>query len=197
MKIKIGNLYPYELALYGENGNLKALKYALEQVSIEVEIINIEKKEPLDIKNFDMLYLGSGRKQFIDAIKERLLPYKNDLLDFIKKDRILLATGNSVAILEILGLYEVEYQESRKVADVVATSSLCNGKILGFQNTEYLIKSTNHLLFNMESGFGNNETNMEGYFENNFYATTIIGPLLARNDNLTKYFVDKIKESLK
>ena len=28
MQVKIANLYPYELNLYGENGNIKALKYA-------------------------------------------------------------------------------------------------------------------------------------------------------------------------
>lgn len=195
MQIKIGNLFPYELTLYGENGNLKALKYALEQEKIQVEITNIEKDTEVNIKDYDMLYLGSGRKVFIDEIKERLKPFKEDMLDFIKKDKVLLATGNSVAILSILDLYEVEYQNDRKVADVVATTSLCNGKIFGFQNTEYLIKSTNHILFNMESGYGNNSTGMEGFQTNNFYATSIIGPILARNDNLTNYFVNILKEN--
>jgi len=45
MQVKIANLYPYELNLYGENGNLKALKYALEQKDIEVEITSINKED--------------------------------------------------------------------------------------------------------------------------------------------------------
>lgn len=195
MKIKIGHLFPYELTLYGENGNLKALKYALEQKDIEVEITPLNKENNFSIKEYDMLYIGSGRPTFIDDIKERLEPYKKDILDYINKDKVLLATGNSISILEILGLYEVEYYNKRKVADVIATTSLCNGVIKGFQNTEYLIKTTNSILFNMDKGFGNNETSMEGYQKNNFYATSIIGPILARNDNLVKYFVDLLIEN--
>lgn len=190
MKIKIGHLYPYELNLYGENGNLKALKYALEKQNITVEINNIHKEDKLDIKEYDMLYIGSGRPDFINDVKLRLEPFKQDFLDFINKDKVILATGNSIAIMELLRLYEVEYFPKRKVADITATTSLCNGKIYGFQNTEYLMKTTKNILFSMEQGYGNNNTNMEGYQEKNFYATSIIGPILARNDNLTDYFVN-------
>lgn len=190
MQITIGHLYPYELTLYGENGNIKALKYALEQKNIQVNIININKEDELDLNKIDFLYIGSGRKEFLDEITTRLEPFKEQFLDYIKKDKIFLVTGNAISIFSLLGLYEVEEYDNRKVADVEATTSLCKGNILGFQNTEYLIKSTNHILFNMDKGYGNNETLMEGYQEHNFYATSIIGPILARNDALTKYFVD-------
>lgn len=190
MKIKIGHLYPFELTLYGENGNLKALKYALEKKGIEVEIESINKEDKFNIKDYDFLYIGSGRPEFLKEIKERLEPYKKDILDYINKDRVMLATGNSIAIMELLRLYEIEEYKKRRVSDVEGTSSLCNGKIYGFQNTEYLIKSTSNILFSLDKGYGNNETLMEGYKKNNFYATSIIGPILARNDNLTEYLVD-------
>lgn len=190
MKIRIGNLYPLELTLYGENGNLKALKYALEKKNIEVEITSINKEDNLDLKEYDFVYIGSGRQEFLKDIKERLEPYKKDFLDYINKDKVLLATGNSIYIMELLRLYEIEEYDKRKVSDVTGTTSLCNGKIYGFQNTEYLIRTTNDILFSLESGYGNNETFMEGYKNNNFYATSLIGPLLARNDNLTDYIVE-------
>lgn len=190
MKIRIGNLYPLELTLYGENGNLKALKYALEKKGIEVEITSINKEDKLDLKNYDFIYIGSGRQEFLKDIKERLEPYKKDFLDYINKDKVMLATGNSIYIMELLRLYEIEEYDKRKVSDVTGTTSLCNGKIYGFQNTEYLIRTTNDILFSLESGYGNNETFMEGYKKNNFYATSLIGPLLARNDNLTNYIVE-------
>lgn len=190
MKIRIGNLYPLELTLYGENGNLKALKYALEKKNIEVEITSINKEDNLDLKEYDFVYIGSGRQEFLKDIKERLEPYKKDFLDYINKDKVLLATGNSIYIMELLRLYEIEEYDKRKVSDVTGTTSLCNGKIYGFQNTEYLIRTTNDILFSLENGYGNNETFMEGYKNNNFYATSLIGPLLARNDNLTNYIVE-------
>ena len=197
MKIRVGHLYPLELNLYGENGNIKALKYELEKENIEVEIININKEDNIEFTQFDLLYIGSGRKDLLDKVKERLNPYKNELLKYISNNNILLATGNSICIFDFLNLYNIEYYETRKVADVTATTSLCNGVIKGFQNTEYLIKSTNGIMFNIDSGYGNNETLMEGYKENNFYATSIIGPILARNDNLNKYFVELLKENKK
>lgn len=195
MQITIGNLYPYELTLYGENGNLKALKYALEKRGVKVEIVSINKEDKIDFKRFDFVYVGSGRRSFLDEISGRLEPFKDDIIDCIKKGKVWLATGNAIRIFDFLGFYEVEEFENRKVADVEATTSLCKENIKGFQNTEFLIKGTKNVIFNMNKGFGNGGTFMEGVQEHNFYATSIIGPILARNDNLVNYFVDVLLEN--
>jgi hypothetical protein len=190
MQVKIANLYPYELNLYGENGNIKALKYALEQKEVDVEIININPNDKINFNDLDFIYLGSGTKENLELVKSRLIPYRKELLRYISENRVLLVTGNALSILDFLKLYEIEETEKRVVSDVIATTSLCPDNIYGFQNTEYLIKSTNKILFNINEGYGNDGTLMEGYIENNFYVTSIIGPLLARNPKLTNYFVD-------
>ena len=46
--LTIAMLYPHELTLYGENGNIKALTYALEKENIKYKLIQIEKEEKLD-----------------------------------------------------------------------------------------------------------------------------------------------------
>ena len=189
MQVKIANLYPYELNLYGENGNIKALKYALEQKEVDVEIININPNDKINFNDLDFIYLGSGTKENLELVKSRLIPYRKELLRYISENRVLLVTGNALSILDFLKLYEIEETEKRVVSDVIATTSLCPENIYGFQNTEYLIKSTNKILFNINEGYGNDGTLMEGYIENNFYVTSIIGPLLARNPKLTNYFV--------
>lgn len=190
MQVKIANLYPYELNLYGENGNIKALKYALEQKEVDVEIININPNDKINFNDLDFIYLGSGTKENLELVKSCLIPYRKELLRYISENRVLLVTGNALSILDFLKLYEIEETEKRVVSDVIATTSLCPENIYGFQNTEYLIKSTNKILFNINEGYGNDGTLMEGYIENNFYVTSIIGPLLARNPKLTNYFVD-------
>lgn len=190
MQVKIANLYPYELNLYGENGNIKALKYALEQKEVDVEIININPNDKINFNDLDFIYLGSGTKENLELVKSRLIPYRKELLRYISENRVLLVTGNALSILDFLKLYEIEETEKRVVSDVIATTSLCPENIYGFQNTEYLIKSTNKILFNINEGYGNDGTLMEGYIENNFYVTSIIGPLLARNPKLINYFVD-------
>lgn len=195
MQINIAHLFPYKLNLYGENGNIKALKYALESANIKVNIVNINDTEHLKFQDYDFVYIGSGRKQFLKQARESLLPYKDDILKYIKDNKVFLVTGNAISIFDFLDLYEIEEPEERVVSDVIATSALCGDYIRGFQNTEYLIKSTTKLIFNMEHGFGNNGTLIEGYNKNNFYATTIIGPILARNDKLTEYFIELLKEN--
>ena len=122
-----------------------------------------------------------------------MLPYKEEIHKYIKTDKILLATGNAISILTFLDLYKVERYEKRKVYDVKATTSLCKGIIKGFQNTEYLISTTKNIIFNIEEGIGNHDTMMEGFQYKNFYATSIIGPILARNDNLNQYFINLLK----
>lgn len=195
--ITIATLYPNELALYGENGNIKALIYALEKENIKYKLIQVEKEDKLDFSKYNFVYLGSGRAKYLEEIKKRLLPYKNEILEYIENDNVLLVTGNAISILDFLELYEVKLYEKRKVYDVDATTSLCKGNIKGFQNTEYLIKTTKNVMFNINNGVGNNETMMEGFQYRNLYATSIIGPLLARNDNLNQYFIEVIKEKLK
>ncbi len=190
MEITIGHLYPKELCLYGENGNIKALKHALENKNVKVNTININEDDKIDFNNFDFLYIGSGTTSNLELVKKRLSAYKDELLRYINNNKIILITGNAISIFDFLDLFETELVSTRVVEDVVATTSLCNGKIKGFQNTEYLIKSTNKILFNLESGVGNNETPFEGFTTNNLYATSIIGPILARNDALTNYFIE-------
>ncbi len=188
--ITIAHLYPYELSLYGENGNIKALTYMLDKENIKYKVVLIDKEDKLELNKYDFIYFGSGRPKMLEDVKKRLLPYKEDLLAYINNDKILLATGNAISIFSFLGLYDIKYYEKRVVHDCLATTSLCKGLIKGFQNTEYLIDSTQNILFNINEGVGNHNTLLEGFNTKNFYATSIIGPLLARNDNLCKYFID-------
>ena len=191
--INIAELYPNELNLYGENGNIKALKYALEKNNINYTITQINEDYKLDFSKYDFIYMGSGRPEFLKIVKKRLIPYKEDILNYLKQDKIFLVTGNALSILNFLELYEVISCEKRIVEDIRATTSLCNGVIKGFQNTEYLIKNTDNLLFTFENSTGNNYTPFEGYKYHNLYVTSLIGPILARNENLVNYFIELLE----
>ena len=188
--ITIARLYPDELTLYGEIGNIKAITYALDKENIKYKVIDIDKEDKIEWNKYDLIYLGSGRENFLKEIQKRLLPYKEELLNYIESDNMLLVTGNAISIFSFLDLYEVKRYEERIVSDVEVTSSLCKGIVKGFQNTEYLLEGSNHVIFNIEKGIGNSKTNLEGFAYKNFYATTIIGPILARNDNLNNYFIE-------
>lgn len=192
--ITIASIYPDELTLYGEIGNIKALMYELDKQNIQYKLLFIDKEDKLELEKYDFIYLGSGKTKDLEEIKKRLLPYKEELIKYIEEDKILLATGNAISIFDFLDYYEVKYCEKRIVSDVEATTSLCKGNIVGFQNTEYLINTNKSIIFNLNEGIGNNHTLLEGFKYKNLYATTIIGPLLARNDNLNQYFIELLTQ---
>lgn len=192
--ITIAHLYPDELALYGENGNIKALTYLLDQEKVKHKVVLIDKDDKIEFTKYDFIYIGSGRKKCLEDVKKHLLPYKEEFLNYINEEKPMLVTGNALSIFSFLDLYEIKYYDNREVHDVEATTSLCKGIIKGFQNTEYLIDSTKNVLFNINAGVGNKNTLMEGFKYKNFYVTSIIGPILARNDNLCKYFLDLMKK---
>ena len=61
--IKIGHLYPYELDLYGENGNLKALKYALDKKELNVKLKIFYQKRKLTLMIMIFYTLEVGEKK--------------------------------------------------------------------------------------------------------------------------------------
>ena len=65
MEIKIAHLFPEELNLYGENGNIKALKFYLLKENITPKIININLDDELNMQDYDFIYIGSGRKKIL------------------------------------------------------------------------------------------------------------------------------------
>ena len=195
MEIKIAHLFPEELNLYGENGNIKALKYYLLKENITPKITNINLDDELNMQDYDFIYIGSGRKKNLDLVKEVLKTKKEEILNYLKQDKIFLVTGNAISLFDFLDLYEID-EYDYKVGNVIARTSLCNGLIKAFQNTEYLIKTPSNIIFSLDKGYGNSCTMLEGYQNHNFYATSLIGPILARNKELTQYFINILKTNL-
>ena len=153
--------------------------------------------DKIDFLKYDFIYIGSGRDKYLNQAKTILSKYRSEILTYLKQDKIFLITGNALSIFDFLNLYEYTQLSTYQVGNTTSTTSLCPGKIKGFQNTNYLIKNTDNLLFNMEEGIGNNNTMLEGFKYHNLYVTSIIGPILALNDNLTKYFIELLIENQK
>ena len=70
--ITIAHLYPYELSLYGENGNIKALTYMLDKENIKYKVVLIDKEDKLELNKYDFIYFGSGRPKMLEDVKKRL-----------------------------------------------------------------------------------------------------------------------------
>ena len=189
MKITIGYLYSDLLNLYGDEGNIKALKYHLEEQGVNVDIKHMTVGDKKDF-NVDFLYIGSGTENNMLVALEDLKKDKEELKEYLDNNKILLATGNSVELfgnyvitnkkIKALGLIDyVCMHQKRIVKDVKSKTNLVDENIIGFENHIGKNISTNEDIIN----------------EGSFYGTYIIGPILVRNPKLCSLFIHKLIDS--
>lgn len=190
MKITIGHLYSDLLNLYGDDGNIKALKYHLEEQGINVEIKNMTIGDKKDFSDIDFLYIGSGTENNIILALEDLKNDKDKIKDYLNDNKILLSTGNSIELfgnyiitnkkIKALGIIDyVCMHQDRIVKDVKSKTNIVNEDIIGFENHDGKNLSMNEDIFNKGS----------------FYGGYVIGPILVRNPELCSLFVHKLIDS--
>lgn len=190
MNLTIGHLYYDLLNLYGESGNIKALENALKNQNIKVKIKEMSKDDNINLKDVDILYIGSGTEQNRDIALNHLKNYKEELQNFINENKLIIATGNAYPLFgktiidadnkEVSALNIFDYKEDkteRIVKEVSAKTTLIKETIYAFENHYHKIESNNNWLDN------------EGYHNKNFYGTYAIGPILIRNPKLLNYIL--------
>ena len=191
MTIYIAHLYYDLMNLYGEIGNIKALKYSLENSGIKVVIDNLTIKDNIDFNRYDIIYIGSGTENNQLLVLNDLLRYKEEIKEYIENNKFILATGNSIDLFgksinknNALNIFEYTSKtiDKRIVGDVIIPYKNIKNKIIGFQNRESFIENNKYPLFSEELGVN----------YKNFYGTYIIGPLLVRNPEFNKYLTNKI-----
>ena len=187
MKITIGYLYYDLLNLYGDSGNIKALKYHLEEQGVKVDIKYISLNDKKNFDKIDFIYIGSGTEENILFALEDLKKDTKELEKYIKDNKYLLATGNSIELfgnyviinkkIKTLGLFDyVSMHQERIVKDVKIKSDILDEKIIGFENHQGNILSTNEDIIRNK----------------NFIGTYIIGPILVRNPKLCSKIVHEL-----
>ena len=190
MKITIGYLYSDLLNLYGDEGNIKALKYHLEEQNVKVDIKYMTIGDEKNFDDIDFLYIGSGTENNIYLALEDIKKDKDKIKKYLEDNKLLLSTGNSVELfgnyiitnkkIKALGLIDyVCMHQERIVKDVKIKTDLVNEEIIGFENHD-----------------GKNISMSEDFFnEGSFYGSYIIGPILVRNPELCSLFVHRLIDS--
>ena len=115
MKITIGYLYYDLLNLYGDSGNIKTLKYHLEEQGIDVKIEYLSVGDKKDFSKLDLIYIGSGTEDNILVAIDDLKKDKKELEKYIKDNKFVLATGNSV---ELFGNYIISKNKKTKTLGI-------------------------------------------------------------------------------
>lgn len=203
--MNIGYIYYDLLNLYGDDGNIKALKQRLTNQGVNVNIDYISLGDEINFNKYNLVYLGSSTDDNLLIALDYLKEYKNDIKRYINNNKFLLATGNSVELfgkyiqkgeekieaLDILNYY-TEYNENRIVNDINYSCTICNKNIIGFENHR-------GQLISKEKNFLYKGDNKYGVIYNNFIGTYLVGPLLIRNPYFLEDYIKRLlnKEDIK
>lgn len=208
--ITIAHLYYDLLNLYGENGNIKALKKAFEDQGVKVKICFVTLDDELDFKNYDLVYMGAGTEENQNLILPHLLKYKDIIKEEIEGGKFYFITGNAI---NLFGSYIIDSKDKKKNTlnvfrfyskeeifrmkdECIMKCSFLKSSVIGFQNQQTVMKDNNKHLFEVVKGVGSYpKSNNEGILYKNFYGTYVIGPILVRNPELLEYLVKKVINS--
>ena len=203
--MRIIHLFADLCNLYGDYGNVCALKRALENKGQNVEIEYQSIDDEIDVSGADFVFIGSATERNQKVALDYLQSYKDNIKTALDNGTVILATGNSFEMFgqsvtdcdgtkhEGLSFFPYETIEGKEriVTDSLCDTSLCGGDIIGFVNKASLTTGATSPLFDVKQGSGNGkDDSQEGVHYGNFYGTHLIGPVLIRNPQLCEYFAD-------
>ena len=205
--MRIIHLFADLCNLYGDYGNVCALKRMLENKGQNVEVEYQSIDDEIDVSGADLVFIGSATERNQKVALEYLQGYKDNIKAALDNGTVILATGNSFEMFgqsitdcdgtkhEGLSFFSYETVEGKEriVTDSLCTTSLCGGDIIGFVNKASLTTGATSPLFDVKQGSGNGKDDSEeGVHYGNFYGTHLIGPVLIRNPQLCEYFADML-----
>ena len=143
MKITILYLYYDILNLYGESGNVKALKKYLESLQVDVHIKFSTLNDEINLKDVDMIYIGMGSDNNQLLALKHLKKYKKEIKEFILNGKFVLATGNAMELfghsidhepaLNIFS-YSTKKETYRIVDEALYKTNFISSYMIGFNN---------------------------------------------------------------
>ena len=179
--MKIAYLYYDFLNLYGESGNIKIISNILKYNKIKHEILYLSLDDELEFDKYDLVYIGSGTEDNLLIALKHLSKYKNDIKKYIEDNKFMLVTGNSVDMfgkkiedIKALNIFDYEVTKGKRKMEEVY-----HNKILGFINN---------------NSYNSEYIDSDIIRHNNFYGTYILGPILVRNPELVKQFLNRLTD---
>ncbi len=202
-------LYPEICTLYGDNGNILFLKKNLKDVTFITTSLS---DKPYFVDNkVDLIYMGPTSEKQQETIIDHLALYKDKIKELIDNGTFFLFTGNAYEILasQIVDNNK-KVTKGLNIFDIKVTRDFLNRKnklfigdyedikVVGFQSQFDFCQSDINGLFKVEHGFGQDKNSpYEGFKVNNFYATTLLGPLLMLNPLFSKKFLNELGLEIK
>lgn len=206
LKISIAHLYPKQLSLYGDMGNVITLIKRCQWRGIEVVYDKFDLNDK--ISSHDLYFIGGGQDRQQQEVAEKLFEYK----DFFQNER-----DNGAVFLGICGGYQLfghYYQpfdgdkltgislldaytvagKKRFIGNVTVRTDFLNpDTLVGFENHSGLtyLQGETKPIGKILVGNGNNGQDMtEGARYKNVFGTYLHGSLLPKNPHFADYLIE-------
>lgn len=205
MKLSVGHLYPKQLSLYGDIGNIITLKKRTEWRGIDFEYneINLGDK----ITSHDLYFIGGGQDKEQAQVAKEMFAQRDFLIEERDKGAVFLGICGGYQLLGdyyqpfegekllgtgLLDAYTVSGQK-RFIGNVTArTDFLTPATLVGFENHSgltYLQGETKPLAI-LSTGNGNNGADKtEGARYKNVFGTYLHGSILPKNPHFADYLI--------
>ena len=206
MNVSILHLYPKEMNLYGDHGNVLALKKRLEWRGYKVKVWEHEPGMELP-RQIDIIFGGGGQDSGQGKIEKDLIRIAPKLKALIEDD---------IPALVICGMYQLfgkyfQTAEGQKIqgADILKLATVAGnnrlignvvidspefGEIVGYENHSGLtiLGEGVQALGVVRKGQGNNDSDKsEGCRYKNCIGTYLHGPILPKNPRIADYLINK------
>ncbi len=194
--IRILHLYPEELNIYGDRGNILALMQRLSWRGFEPELVRAGIGDRPAISKADIIFGGGGQDRGQVAVGQDLQRHASALHKAALAGVPMLAICGTYqlfgrgfitldgTIIPGVGLFHARTVGShqRMIGNVVLDTPL--GKIVGFENHSgrTIIEADQAAFGAVSQGFGNDgRSGKEGAVTENVYGTYLHGPVLPKN----------------
>lgn len=194
MELVLCHLYPELLNLYGDNGNILAIKRRCEWRNIKLNVLKYDIGDRLDFSKVDIFFIGGGSDSDLGIAGNDLKSLKSQLEEAIEMEKVILAVCGGYQLLgsvnhgqglELLNFY-TESGDMPMVGNIITQRPDDSYRLVGFENHtgKTFLKDLEPLGY-VVSGFGNNgEDKTEGVRYKNVFGTYLHGPLLPKNPGL-------------
>ncbi len=208
LTLTLGHLYPDQLNLYGDRGNILTLQRRCQQRGIQLRVVGLGMGDALAPDEYDMLFIGGGQD------KEQA-PVAQDLAE-MKGIGLWAAIEDGMPVLAVCGGFQLlaHYYRPAEGPDMRGLGvfdawtihkgphvARCIGDIAIRWNDQTLVGFENHggrtylgtskPLGKVLKGFGNNaEDHTEGAMYRNAYGTYLHGSLLPKNPHFADHLIN-------
>ena len=213
-QLHIGYLYPEQMNMYGDRGNVIAIAQRARWRGLDVHVHEVGIGDPMDPEQMDLLFGGGGQDREQQLIGKDFEELKGPALAKAVEDGVpmlavcgtyqllgkyyLTGEGEKIPGLGVLNVW-TEAGTRRLIGNVVIETELFGGAqtLVGFENHSgrtFLGEGVSPLGRVLKGGGNDGESGFEGAVYQHLVGTYLHGSLLPKNPWLTDWLIGKALE---